>query len=97
MYRQGPDSPQSFAGHDIPKASGEVRRRAKKLPAGSQLPDGWNEDMDRAICHMDALNDIDPKKIPGVLKRRFPDIIGRVSDRCSHLHTSILIQRGSIH
>ena len=76
MYRQDRPLRQSYADVTSVEESGEVRRAPKTLPSGSQLPACWNEAMDRAICHMEAQNEVDPVTMTRLLKRRFPELEG---------------------
>lgn len=65
---------------DIPSSRGsdETRkpRLPKSLPSGSQLPSCWNEAMDRAVCHMEAQNEVYASAMVRLLKRRFPELDG---------------------
>ena len=74
MYRPERQTHQSISDSTDPKTSGENRRVPKKLPSGSQLPSCWNESMDRAICHMDAQDEVAPKAMVRLLKKRFPEL-----------------------
>ena len=76
MYRQERSFRQSHGDVTSIEENGEVRRAPKTLPSGSQLPACWNEAMDRAICHMEAQNEVDLATMTRLLKRRFPELEG---------------------
>lgn len=51
-------------------------RMARSLPSGSGLPAGWTKEMDKFICHCEALGDVDTKTMILGLKKRFPVLSG---------------------
>lgn len=51
---------------------------ARHMPSGAQLPSGWNKDMDRFICHCEALGNIDTVTMIRAVKMKFPELEGKV-------------------
>lgn len=45
---------------------------ARALPSAAALPDFWHAEMDRFICHCEALGDVDIATIIRGLKRKYP-------------------------
>ncbi|KAL6720143.1 hypothetical protein ACLMJK_002064 [Lecanora helva] len=76
MDRQ--ERPISQAPSDLRRNS-EIHRGKKTMPSGSQLPSCWNNAMDRAICHMEAQNEVTTATMTRLLKRRFPELEGMPS------------------
>ena len=46
----------------------------KTMPSGSNLPLCWTDDMDRFICHCDALGEYDYDDIVAALRDKFPEL-----------------------
>lgn len=45
---------------------------ARATPSAASLPDFWNAEMDRFICHCEALGDVDVATIIRGVKRKYP-------------------------
>lgn len=51
---------------------------ARDMPSGAKLPSNWTKEMDRFICHCEALGDIDVRTMVRALKKKFPELEGSV-------------------
>lgn len=72
------DLPQVSCNLDIPqeeiarKPLPRSARMARATPSAAALPDLWNAEMDRFICHCEALGNVDITRIIRGLKRKYP-------------------------
>ncbi|MCJ1267617.1 hypothetical protein MMC22_007503 [Lobaria immixta] len=47
---------------------------ASHMPSAAQLPSVWNKEMDRFICHCEAIGEVDTSITVRGLKRKFPEL-----------------------